>query len=313
METRAHHLLIGLFVLVSTAAMFGFLVWFVKGDFETSFTTYDILFEESVTGLQEGSDVLFNGIPVGRVMDISIPDDPSKVRVRTRIESDVPIREDAEAVLSLQGLTGVLFVQIEGGDPGADLLEPSGDGQPPVIPSRISPIQSLTVTAPDLITATLDLVSRAQRLLTDENVQNVASILSNVETASGELAQNARQVESVLASISAAARQLEETSAAARTVADKLSASIEGDLPEALQNLNEALAGADRLIASLNTMVERNEPAITNFSNSTLPEISLLVSDARRLAGSLTRLAEELEEDPASVLFSKPRPEYNPE
>ncbi|HRY25847.1 MAG TPA: MCE family protein, partial [Geminicoccaceae bacterium] len=66
METRASHLIVGLFVLLLSIGTVLFGVWLAKRDVDQTFTTYEILFEGSVFGLQQGSQVVFSGVPVGR-------------------------------------------------------------------------------------------------------------------------------------------------------------------------------------------------------------------------------------------------------
>ena len=77
---------------------------------------YQIAFAGSVTGLQQGSQVRYRGVPVGRVADIRI--DPQRVEwvlVTIEVERGTPIRQDTVASLEMQGVTGIAFVQLQGG------------------------------------------------------------------------------------------------------------------------------------------------------------------------------------------------------
>ena len=71
METRARYALIGAFMLAVIAASFAFVYWLEnKGGFgERAY--YRLRFENSVSGLQAGSAVLFNGIRVGEVTELA--------------------------------------------------------------------------------------------------------------------------------------------------------------------------------------------------------------------------------------------------
>ena len=61
----------------------------------------------SVSGLQEGGQVLYRGIPVGRVAEIRIdPDNVENVLVTVEIDRETPIKQDTVATLEMQGLTG---------------------------------------------------------------------------------------------------------------------------------------------------------------------------------------------------------------
>ena len=79
METRARHVLIGLFTVLATVLALLFTLWLTQQS-ERDFHFYDIAFEEAVTGLSRGSTVEFNGIKVGDVIDLRInPKDPRNV------------------------------------------------------------------------------------------------------------------------------------------------------------------------------------------------------------------------------------------
>lgn len=135
METKAHHVLIGSFVILFMASLFIFLVWASKFEGGREYSEYDIYFEESVLGLDKSSAVLFNGIPVGDVLEIGIfSENTQLVHVGVKIRADVPILEGTTATLAMQGITGVLSVQVKGGPSGNQLLVAKSGEERPVIP-----------------------------------------------------------------------------------------------------------------------------------------------------------------------------------
>ncbi|MBV9568413.1 MAG: MCE family protein, partial [Hyphomicrobiales bacterium] len=71
METRAKFALIGVFTLCVIAAAFGFVFWFSGSRGGANLKSYQIVFDTPVTGLSRGGAVLFNGIRVGEVTDLS--------------------------------------------------------------------------------------------------------------------------------------------------------------------------------------------------------------------------------------------------
>ncbi len=86
METRAHHVIIGLFTLVVGAGALLFALWLGKSNLDSSYDNYEIVFHEAVTGLSNGSPVQFNGIKVGEVTRLRLDDaDPSKVLATIRV------------------------------------------------------------------------------------------------------------------------------------------------------------------------------------------------------------------------------------
>src|SRR5258708_4688868 len=152
METRAHHLVVGAFVLLFLGGILGFVIWLTSVQVSREFTYYDILFTDSVVGLGAGGDVRFNGIKVGDVQKIVIDrDDPARVRVTIAVAPDTPVRVDSIATLQLQGITGVSFVQIFPGSTRTPLLEGKTEPPYPLIPSQTSRITELLNNAPELI------------------------------------------------------------------------------------------------------------------------------------------------------------------
>jgi hypothetical protein len=71
METRANHLWVGAVTLVLLAGLAAFIVWIARlgqGDQRE----YDIFYAQSVSGLANGSQVSFAGVPVGQVSEIAL-------------------------------------------------------------------------------------------------------------------------------------------------------------------------------------------------------------------------------------------------
>ena len=71
METKANYLVIGAFVLAVLAAGFGFVYW-MQSFGSGGEKRYQIVFEGGVSGISTASNVLFNGIRVGKVQGMSL-------------------------------------------------------------------------------------------------------------------------------------------------------------------------------------------------------------------------------------------------
>ena len=93
METRANHVWVGAVTLFLLATLAAFIVW-VAGLSNAQKKEYDIFFKQSVDGVANGSSVTFAGVPVGEVSEIELwPKDPAYVRVRIRVDKDVPFNK----------------------------------------------------------------------------------------------------------------------------------------------------------------------------------------------------------------------------
>ena len=115
METRAHFIIIGLFTILGILGGLGFFLWLASVQIDRQYAQYGVLFD-SVTGLDQSADVLFNGVAVGRVTGIRIwENDPSKAYVALEIDAATPIAVDTIAQLESQGVTGVAYIALSGG------------------------------------------------------------------------------------------------------------------------------------------------------------------------------------------------------
>ncbi len=311
METRAHHILIGVFMLTMVAGLFAFIIWAAKVDIDTQFSFYDIYFEESVAGLSIGSDVSYRGVSIGQVRTITLDrDDPGRVRVTIRVVADTPIRRDSVASLEYQGLTGLAFVQISGGTAAAPPLTPGPEGQPPVIDSEPSQIQALFTGAPDLIRQGIIMLQRVSSFLDEENRVAVANILASTDRISSGLADRTGQIQAIIDNADGTLRELRQAAKSVNALAQSATGVVDQDLRALVADLREVSQSIRDLSRSLNQAVVDNSQALAGFSSNTLPELALFVQEARRLASSIARIAERIEQSPTDFIFSDKKPEY---
>jgi phospholipid/cholesterol/gamma-HCH transport system substrate-binding protein len=209
METKANHILIGLFVLIATTASFVFVYW-VKGEsMGGEQTYYDIVFEGGVGGLSTASGVLFNGMRVGRVTDMRIEKaDSRKVRVRIAINPKTPVRSNSYARIEQQGLTGISVVQISPGTPDRPIVIAELGDEYPVIAAQSGAGASLYAAAPELLNNANALILRVNDLIA-HNEQSVHNTVRNAEKFSRILAGKATDIDTLIADVSKAAARLE--------------------------------------------------------------------------------------------------------
>jgi len=130
---------------------------------------YRIHFAESVSGLTLGDPVKFHGVDVGTVKTLAIDlADPRLVRVDVALSKDTPVKTDTKATLKLKGITGVVFIELEGGSAGAGALAAATpEGQIPEIPAQKSTLASLLDELPKVIAKFSSLEDRAGKVVAD--------------------------------------------------------------------------------------------------------------------------------------------------
>ncbi len=123
---------------LTTALIWGTL-WLSAGGAPGEFDFYTTYMNESVSGLSPDAALTYRGVNVGKVREITIdPSNPNRVRLLLQVKHGVPIKQDTEATLAMQGLTGLATIDLLGGSPGSPPLTMT-EGEPyPVIPSRPS-------------------------------------------------------------------------------------------------------------------------------------------------------------------------------
>ncbi|KIN74563.1 MCE family protein [Sulfitobacter guttiformis] len=255
METRANYILIGVFTLAAILGTLGFFIWLASVQVNKQYQTYGILFDD-VSGLDASGDVLFNGISVGKVIDLRISEqDPSKVFTQIEIEADVPIRSDTVAQLQSQGVTGVSYISLSGGTPTAAPLVANAQGLL-TIPSRRSTVQTLVEDAPDLLIEATKLLQQFQALTGPENQAHVANILRNIDTSSGKLDQALGDFSDITGTVREATAQI--TVFTQRL--DRIGASVVTTLDQA----DTALAAARKTFENADTLLIGSAGAVSS-------------------------------------------------
>jgi len=311
MENRASHIMIGTFVLLLAGALFGFVIWLSRASGGAT-NDYDVIFEDSVAGLAAGGVVRFNGVPVGAVEKIAlVPDDPRSVRVRIKVDADVPVLQGAFAMLEAQGLTGVAFVQLSGGRKGAPVLEEAGPYGAPVIPSRASAIQKLFLDAPRLLEQAQITLLRLGEVLDERNREALASTLQNVKTVTGTFARRSPELDRTIVNFEQTVKDYRSAAATLERAADRFDLLVDNEGRAAVAEFRATLVNSNIAIDQLDKALIQAQPGISQFSDATVPELNRLLVDMRQLMQSLNRVAEHIESNPAALLTGNQAPEYD--
>ena len=305
MEREANYAAVGAFVLIVALLGALFVYWYSDTREHRDYNRFEIYFNGSVSGLAPGGAVRYLGVGVGRVYDMRVdPRDSSRIEVIVDIDSRTPISTHTVAELSLQGITGLLYI---------DLLEDRGNKRAaaavqglkyPVIRSAPSRFDVFLAGLPELAAAAASLVQRAGTLLDDENLAAVSTTLGNLKRASTGLPQTVHDLNALIAELRTASAELTATADRANTVlaasAPDVRASVER-LHAIADNLADASGQLDQLIAE-------NRADVRSFTRTGLPEIERFVREGRAAAEDIRALAGSLRDDPAQLLYqAQPR------
>jgi phospholipid/cholesterol/gamma-HCH transport system substrate-binding protein len=168
METDKHYFFEGLFIIVTVVAAVLAFIWLANTGHRDD-VLYRIHFAESVSGLALGDPVKFRGVDVGTVKAMQLDsDDPRKVQVDVRLRKQTPVKTDTKAILKLKGITGVVFVELNGGSPNAQrLADATPQGQVPEIPSEKSSLNTFLDELPRVVEKFGALEDKANKVVGD--------------------------------------------------------------------------------------------------------------------------------------------------
>jgi phospholipid/cholesterol/gamma-HCH transport system substrate-binding protein len=303
METRANHVLIGAFTLGVCLFAVLFALWAAKYTTEKSFQEYDVVFQEAVTGLSVGSQVLYSGISVGAVRNLSlVRDDPRKVVARIRLSADTPVKTDTRAKLTLTGLTGTAVIQLTGGSPGSPALEAPEGKRVATIPSEPSALQNIAATANEI-------VDRVNVLLSEENIARVTRTLEQLDQVTGAVAAEREEIAGLIRSAHAASEKLETTLASADKAIAGIDQGMVQKLPGIVAKLDRTLAQLESTSQTANGILSDNREAITDFTNNGLGQVGPTMRQLRSLIRELDDLADKVETNPAGFILGREQPE----
>jgi len=190
MEADKHYFVEGLFIIGLALAVAAAFVWVARSG-RSDDVLYRIHFAESVSGLVIGDAVKFHGVDVGTVKAMELDKaDPRRVQVDVRLRRDAPVKTDTKASLRLKGLTGAVYIELNGGGAEAQrLADAATAGQIPEIPSEKSQLTTLLESVPKMVESFTALGGQATKVMKD-----VGSVTSTMKSAAGDIKETTSKV-----------------------------------------------------------------------------------------------------------------------
>ncbi|WP_286784821.1 MULTISPECIES: MlaD family protein [Pseudomonas] len=303
METRAHHVLIGLFTVIAIAAAMLFAFWLGRSG-EGEFNRYRVVFREAVSGLSQGSTVQYSGIRVGEVEELHLdPNDPRRVVAQIRIVATTPIKLDTRAKLSMNGITGTSQIQLSGGTPESQPLV-AQNGEPPIIVADPSPIARLLANGEDLMTGVTQALTGINRMLSEDNAERISRTLDNLQQATAMIADQRDDVREMVHQLALASQQasatLEQTTLLMRNANLLVNDKGRGVLDQA----ERTLASLEGSSMRLDGILAANSDSLANGLQG-LGELGPAIRELRETLASLRQVSHGLNENPVGYLLGR--------
>ncbi len=262
-QKRSIEIRVGIFVVVCLVFL-GALIWKLGKYEPLTRKGYEIkVVFSNVGGIVKDASVLYGGIKVGSVRDISLDQAGQlKIHVKLDIFQTVRIRNDAKFVINQSGLLGDRYVDIIPQSATAEFLKP-GDIVEGSTSVDLSEAIHSVVDVLHLAAGTIARVDRAiqridETVLSRQSLEHIDSSLANIDAASsnavaltlsvrGVVDENRGKVDNTLTKFSDAADNLNQTS---RKI-DQVVTANQDDIRTATKQLAESAGRLNDILAKL--------------------------------------------------------------
>ena len=309
MEPKVNYVVVGAFVVLLGALLVGVVLWLGKGFDQKTYDRYYAYMEESVTGLSVDASVKYRGVGVGRVKEIALnPDNPQQVRLTLEIERGTPIKEDTIAILDVQGLTGLAIVDLTGGSRESPPLEAKSGESYPVIQTGPSLLVRFDQAATQLFTNLNRVTKNVDTLLDESNREALSQMLKDLSALTQTLTAKKKLFDEGMTN---AAQTMENVLQASKMLNEEMPFLIDRmhGSADALEAMAEKVG---KTSTTIDSVMKDTQPDIERFSQQTLGEMNALVAELRQLTATLQRSAQQLEQEPNSLIFGRTPPPRGP-
>jgi phospholipid/cholesterol/gamma-HCH transport system substrate-binding protein len=312
---------VGIFVTVSFFIFAAALLWLAGSRFLRPVDTYQIIFDQSVSGLLPGAAVEYQGVTVGKVETVRLTREaPPRAAVTVALQPGTPIRTDTVAHLIGSLVTGIRFIELSGGSATAPPLELGG-----TIPVSGGEFEQFRDRASEIAERLLNTLTRIEQdLLSPDNRAAISLFLKNASLLSETLRTSFDDISTP------------ETRASLKTMVDNLAQAAEG-IKSATDAINDIrgdiytegratvvqvrqtaavtakLADDTRKLAQHASELVQHANHLTTNINDTLgenrDELSRILANLAETSRHLKAVANTLRDDPSALVWGSPLPE----
>lgn len=302
MERDANYVAVGAFTLLVIAMAVSFVIWYSDSGDGRNYSSYEIYFTGSVSGLTVGSPVRYLGVDVGTVRRITLNKErPDSVKIVASVDTDAPISGTTRASLGLQGITGLLYINLKQvAETNAGELK-QGERYP-IIEAASSDIDAFIASLPQLAGRVSALIDNVNQVFSNDNVKNINATLANLKTTTEGLPQTRDKVEQLLTELTNTSAQIKSTAASFNNMAND----VRPNVRDAMARLNAVSTQLASTTEKLDRMMAASEGPVTHFTEQGLFEMERLVRDARSAATEFRELSRSLKETPSQLIFERP-------
>jgi phospholipid/cholesterol/gamma-HCH transport system substrate-binding protein len=318
MQSKREQALVGLFVLVAVAVLFG-TVFAMSGSYGRSTTKFHS-YLTFAGGLEPGATVRYAGGPkVGRVDSVQLdPQDPARLDVVFSVQSDLPVKTDSHVKIMSMSPLGDNHLEILAGTPQAPAASSGA-----LLPSdkyvdfnalteqvnNIAPqAQELLHTLNDRVAELKETVARVNDLLNAQNRANLAAALADTR---GMIEENRPQVKSTLQHVNAVSEKLQPLLEDFRKTSDEANqalAHIDSMVGENRADVRQAVIELRRTLTNMTDVTARLDQTLdVNAEN-----IDELLDNMRHVTENLKEFTATIKSRPYTLIRANNPREHKP-
>ncbi len=284
MESKSNYTIIGLAVLILTAALLSAGLWLSVGFDRKQYDNFTVYMDEPVSGLNEESPVKYNGVKVGFVSDIELsPFDPQRVKLTLKIEEGMPITMGTRATLIAQGITGTTYLGLTATSPSLVPLAKTPNEPYLVIPYKPSFYFLLEKNINRLS-------EQVNRIFDKKNTKNLSLTLSHIEQVTAIIANNSSHLNQSFRELPLLMSSLERSAKKFNTMAD-----------------NVSVAGTQ-----FTTTMKAGKNSIDQISQQTIPAAVIMLHRLDTIAANLEIVSRQLRQNPSVIIRGSAPPKLGP-
>lgn len=306
--------IVGLFVTISILVIVAAVIWLGANQFFRENRYYVTYFSGSIEGLETGSAVKYQGVPVGSITKIGIAPDGNLIEVTMQIEKDVEITPKMRVKLEFAGIAGGRFLQLHYPEKKEFYYQhPQLSFKPPykVIPSAPSGLAEIEFAAKDMLNNLnrIDagaISENAVRFLnsTSNFVENkeLYETVTSLKNATATLADVLQKADSsaIIHNVQGVTERLLRTSNELETFGKTMNKKL--DAIDVASHLDSIVARYDTLI----TVIQANVNSLSYQGRSTMLMLNETLDQFKLTAKDLRKALRNVSDTPSQIFLSKP-------
>ncbi|HPY96403.1 MAG TPA: MlaD family protein [Candidatus Cloacimonadota bacterium] len=312
MVSKAQKIRLGVFLLAGLFCLLVLVILIAGSKMMEKRDKYYIRYDNtSVSGLQVGGHVMYNGIKIGRIENIQIDKkDVTSVIVDLTVIQGTPIKENTEATLIAVGITGLKQIELTGG---------TNDAKNIPVGSFIKPGKSLFDNISDkaeviankvdaVLTNIIEITNKENQTNLEQTLANLKTIsqdiktpinnsLNNVETLTYELSRTLLKANQILEDINTITQSgkvnkiVDNLEVATNKLSDIDTKKLENEILETGKKLNETVNKANILMNRIDALVQKNSP-----------DINATIENLRETIENLNEFSRQISDDPSMLI-----------